>query len=111
MSIYSSHPPFDGSHIDLSQVLKKPVTKKKLIERLFELGMKSKEVDIQVAVEELPDTDASTLELIVSKCRDVNVTSLNKAHDVAVKAKKMQLVAFLMKLGARRTESPKVLVS
>lgn len=104
MYINSFKPPFDASCVALSEILKRRFTNEKLLVRLFELGMRIKDTDIEIAVEVLPNRNASvkTLELILSEYG--KLTSLKSLCEVAKRSGNTRLVSYLAKL------APEVLI-
>ena len=86
------------SKLKLSNILKKNITDEIILKRLFEIGMFPQNDDIQTAVEQLQDTSASILELILSNSIAVNLTNPCEA---ALKDGKIKLVTCLIKHGAQ----------
>ena len=98
-------PPFDASQVQLSELLKKQFTDKNYVKALFKMGMKVKKVDIETAVELLPESNIDMLNLLVSKYRskDFVVSSpdplpasdFDEACKNAMHAKKFRFTACL----------------
>ena len=86
------------SQIKLSDLLKRNVTSEKALEKLFKLGLTVKDGNIELAVDILSESNASTFELILSKQKG---TSLDLPCQKAMKAKKFKFIASLIKYGAK----------
>ena len=85
-------PPFDASQVQLSELLKKQFTDKNSIEMLFEMGMKVKKVDIELAVKLLPESNIDTLNLLVSNCSS---NDFDEACKEAIRANRDRFTACL----------------
>ena len=90
---------FDCSSLQFSVVCRKTL-KKSVLVTMFTHGLSVSPEDIATAVEVLPDTKSTTLDLIVGKCRGTPPQSLAPAYATAEKLKKRQLVQCLKKHGA-----------
>ena len=97
----ASKPQFNGTSVNLSDVLKKGVTDVNVLERLFQMGMDVTEGDVQLAVECLPDTRVDILKLIISKYDEVSIACLNKMCKLAMNVKKMKFIACFIEHGAK----------
>ena len=96
--------PFNCSSIQFREVCKKSLGKR-LLSRMFSLGMTVSPEDVAHAVELLPDTKSPTLNVIADACKGPPCESLSLAYVTAEKLKKPQLLECLIKLGA---ETPQV---
>ena len=97
---------FDASQIELVALLKKSVSDKKLIEKLFEFGMITTQQSIYDAVVLLPASSIDTLKLIISRCTDMNSDILDQSCYKAFIARKVQFVTCLTEHGAKSPAEP-----
>ena len=102
-----SYRQFDCSSILFRQVCRKSLGKR-LLTRLFALGMVIFPEDVVLAVELLPDTKIATLDLIAANCKGPPRESLSLAYVAAEKLKKPQLLDCLIKRGAVPPVTPQV---
>lgn len=90
---------FDCTSIQFAQVCGKSLGKR-LLHRMFSLGMAVSPEDVAHAVELLPDTKTATLDVIAANCLGPPCDSLSLAYVAAEKLKKPQLLECLVKRGA-----------
>lgn len=101
---------FNCSSIRFEQVCKKSLGKR-LLRKMFSLGMAVSPEEVAHAVELLPDTKTATLDVIAANCKGPPHESLSLAYVAADKSKKFQLRECLVKRGAEPPISPQVYVS
>ena len=95
---HANKPHFDGSRVSLSVLLKRRITHSKILNALLESGMKVRETDVRLAVEDLAgDTGgATTLDLLCSRLKDA---TLNSVCEAAMGHKKVRFVLCLLRKG------------
>ena len=92
---------FSASFISLSHILHVPVSNKELIQRLIECNMNIKTTDVQTAAEILTDAEIDTFRVIVDASgADLKLKHIDKCCQIATKAKKVEMVVFLLEHGA-----------
>lgn len=98
---------FNCTSIRFEQVCKKSLGKR-LLRKMFSLGMTISPEDVARAVELLPDTKTATLDVIAGNCEGPPHESLSLAYVAAEKSNKSQLLECLVKRGAAPPISPQV---
>ena len=99
MPIRSSGKRFDGSKIELAMLLKRKFTNKRILEILFECGMKATTADLQLALETISGDVIPSIELLCANI-DGNVhDALESLCLIAFQLKKIKVVLHLLKKG------------
>ena len=99
MPINSTEPPFDGSKVNVSALLKKKCTNAKMLDLLFDCGMKCELVDIALATETLPGDSVSTLNTLCARFEGKPSDAFETIGPIAVNHKKLKFVLFALKQG------------
>lgn len=98
---------FNCASIQFEQVCKKSLGKR-LLRKMFSLGMTITPEEVAHAVELLPDTKTATLDVIAANCEGPPHESLTLAYVAAEKLNKPQLLECLVIRGASPPVSPQV---
>lgn len=98
---------FDCASIRFEQVCTKSLGKR-LLRKMFSLGMTISPEEVAHAVELLPDTKTATLDVIAANCEGPPHESLLLAYVAAEKLNKPQLLECLVARGAAPPISPQV---
>ena len=101
LPIHSTELPFDGSKIDVSVLLKRKFTDKRVLKFLFECGMKAGQNDIKLAVETLTGDSTATLDVVCAHFNGDLLEALELVCPIAMKVKKIRFVLYLLKKGCK----------
>lgn len=104
--IHAKKPHFDGKMVDVSVLIKKKLIDEKSINYLFQCGMKVEENDIKLAVETLPGDFTSVLDALCKHYKGDLSSIVNVLCPIAMTAKKIRFVLFLLKKGCKLPCSP-----
>ena len=99
--IDSDSPPFNGSKIELSVLLKRKFISRRILGFLFDCGMKAKQTDLTMALEMLTGDNCSTLEMICTHFDGNLQEALEVTCPVAVKHRKIKFVHYFLKMGCK----------
>ena len=99
MPIGCSGKHFDGSKIELAMLLKRKFTNKRILEILFECGMKTTTADLQLALETISGDVIPTIELLCANMGSSVHDALESLCPIAFRLKKVKLVLHLLKKG------------
>ena len=99
--IDSDSPPFNGSKIEVSVLLKRKFISRRILDFLFDCGMKAKQNDLTMAVEMLTGDNFSTLEMICAHFDGNLQEAFEVTCPVAVKHKKIKFVHYFLKKGCK----------
>lgn len=101
MPICSTQPYFDGSKVDISVLIRKKFIHRKILEVLFQCGMKVKHKDLDVAVENFSTISLTVLDDMCTHFDGNPLEALKAVFQSAMKLKKITVVHHVLKKGCK----------